>query len=1162
MPDKLNDLVQGENSFSLNITNPLPLETLAFYLATSNKLQEPQLVITETMEKARIFMENYSFWIDKKAYLLPYYNPNAFAGVQISRRQIQDRLSWFFYALNENQARVFVAPFFGLLQKTMKPDLFMDGHFQYFKGDNIPPDFFEKLHRLGYLSSPMVEDPGCFANRGGLIDLFSPQMEFPVRMELFGDEIENLRIFDPSTQRTISEIEHFLIIPAREVLLNEKNCFQASQELLKFDNPDLQTITNSLRCNRYCENLEYHLPLFYEKTATAFQYFQKPPCVWILEELDLKASYEKEMNLLNSSFNKNLYPLSPSELFSGFTELKESFRQKISLEKLSMTEVSTFKPSVGKTTVPFMKEVPIQGDSDKQISFLPCEVIKKSSSKKFNEQMAALCKKLKQIPEKTYKIFSVKGKSQFDRMNLFFENQGHECSFHNPEDFQWENLFRDCRYNIIHFFPRKLKQSFFLNSKNLAVFSLEHFFGKSFQRTKKDRINERSRHLSFGELKENDYILHAVHGICQFKGLSKMFVTEIEAEFLQLEFKDKDKLFLPIYRIHQISKYSSERIKPALDKLGGTRFSNIKTKTKKRLKEIAHDLIKLYAKRSLITRPVYPFDKTDINDFFNAFAYQETEDQIKAIEDIVTDLTVSEKPMDRLICGDVGFGKTEVAMRAAFIVTTGKKQVAILVPTTVLTMQHFETFRKRFKNWPINIQVINRLQSPSKIKKTLAELARGDIDILIGTHRLLSQDVEFKSLGLLVIDEEQKFGVKDKERIRKMKTHLDTLSLSATPIPRTLNMSLLKIRDLSLINTAPADRLETQTFICHFNKDLIKRAIETEVGRGGQVFFIHNKIQTIENVARELRQWIPEVSFAVAHGQMKKKDLESVIISFFNNKIQVLIASTIIESGTDRPNANTIFINQADHFGLSQLYQLRGRVGRSTQRAYCYLIIEQQRQLTDIAKERLRVIQENSSLGSGIQIAQYDLELRGTGTLLGEEQSGLIDSMGYEFYMQLLEEAIKEANGEKQEEMVEPEINLKIRAFIPDSYIANIRLRLSYYRALTQIKSPSDIDNLEEELKDQFGNPPKEVINLLGIMLIRHQCLQLGVSDISNTRDSLILKFTENTPLSTSHVIDLTHQPNKKYSITPNNRLKIRIREITWPRVQEEMNFLLNLCSQ
>ena len=530
-----------------------------------------------------------------------------------------------------------------------------------------------------------------------------------------------------------------------------------------------------------------------------------------------------------------------------------------------------------------------------------------------------------------------------------------------------------------------------------------------------------------------------------------------------------------------------------------------------------------------------------------------------AIEDVIEDLA-STKPMDRLICGDVGFGKTEVAMRAAFIAAANKKQVAVLAPTTVLTMQHFETFKKRFDGWPINIRVVNRLQSTASVKKTLNDLTNGEVDILIGTHRLLSQDVQFKNMGLLVIDEEQKFGVKHKEKIRKLKVNVDTLCLSATPIPRTLNMSLLKIRDLSLINTAPIDRLEIRTFICRHDKEIIKRAVETELQRGGQVFFLHNRVQSIYSIAEELRQILPGVPIGVGHGQLKEKELESVVVSFFNNETKVLVASTIVESGIDIPNANTILINQSDKFGLSQLYQLRGRVGRSGQRAYCYLLTEPNKKLTDIAKERLKVIQENTTLGSGMQIAQYDLELRGAGTLLGEEQSGLIDTVGYEFYMQLLNEAIQEAKGDKRAETIEPDINLKIKAFIPNSYISNIRLRLSYYRALTQIESPTDIDDLEEELKDQYGKPPQEVINLLGLMLIRHQCIQLGVKDISSGKENLVLSFTDTTSLPVEKVIELTTQANKKYSITPDNRLKVRIKEITWPRVLEEVDLLLRHC--
>ena len=1141
MRNYLDGLVGAKTPVSLNLTTSLPAESLAFYLAQSKSLRGPQLVITENMEKAQEFVENYGFWTPKKIHMLPPYDPHLFAGVQISHRQVQDRLSWLFHSLNENDNHVFVAPVLGFLQKTLPPEVFWDECFEFSKGDDITSSTFKKLYDIGYLSSPLVEDRGQFSNRGGLVDIFSPQMKHPVRIELFGDEIESLRTFDPVTQRTVEEITQFTVIPAREVILSEKNTIRANQRLLKINNPDLQVMVNHLRKGEYCENLEYHLPLFYEKTSAAFDYFQQKPNVWLLENLNIETSLQKELATLSSFYKEDQHPLPPEELFYPFKDLQNNFSKQISIERLNIIDSAD--------------------ELDQKTININSRGINKPKVKKFNEQIVALLEKLKELPENSYKLISVKGKPQFERLQLSLENLGFFPQLHEENDFDIDPILSEKQFKKIHFFPRKLKNSFHLLSEDISVISLEHFLGRSFQKSERKDSNKRAKHLSFGELKENDYVIHAIHGVSQFKGLIKMPVAGIDAEFLKLEFKDGDKLFLPIYRIHQIHKYSSEKVEPKLDKLGGSRFANIKTKTKKRLREMAHDLIKLYAKRTQSKRPPYKLDTDDITDFFNAFPYQETEDQMAAIENIMADMA-AEKPMDRLICGDVGFGKTEVAMRAAFVAAANKRQVAILAPTTVLTMQHFETFKKRFKDWPLNIRVVNRLQPNSEVKKTLSETAQGEIDILIGTHRLLSKDVDFQKLGLLVIDEEQKFGVKHKENIRKLKINVDTISLSATPIPRTLNMSLLKIRDLSLIHTAPVDRLEVRTFICRHDKEIIKRAVETEIQRGGQVFFLHNRVQSIYSIAEELREILPGVPIGVAHGQLKEKELESVMMSFFNDDIKVLIASTIVESGVDIPNANTILINNADNFGLSQLYQLRGRVGRSGRRAYCYLLTQPNKKLTDIAKERLKVIQENTALGSGMQIAQYDLELRGAGTLLGEEQSGLIDSVGYEFYMQLLEEAIEEAKGEKTTDSIEPDINLKIKAFIPSTYISNIRLRLSYYRALTQIEEAGDIDDLEEELKDQFGNPPEEVTNLLGIMLIRHQCINLGVKDISSGKESLVLSFTENTPLPVEKVVALTSQGNKKYTITPDNRLKIRIKEITWPRVYEEVEQLLRLCPE
>ncbi len=1139
MRSYLNDLTKNKESFHYSGTTSLPKELLAFYLGTNNRQIGPQLVITESLESAKAFNQHFKFWGKKSALILPPFDPSPFAGVQLSFFQVQERLSWLFKAFNENENHVFVAPILGLLQKTLPLETFFSNTFELSVGDQLPDNFFETLYQLGYLSSPIVEDRGHFANRGGIVDIYSPQMLHPVRIELFDDEIESLRTFDSQNQRTIDQIERLAVAPAREVILNHRNALKASQTFLKFKDPELQSLANHLRREEYCENLEYYLPLFYEKPSAPIDYFQKAPTVWMIDELNIETYRQKEFSVFENFYDPDRHPVSPNELFFDFLETKNKFEKLFSLEKINIID-----------SADDLQEKKIE---------IASQNIRAPKENKLNEKMNALSESLKKWPKNSLRIFTTKSESQYQRLKLFLENFDYQCELHDQIPDNWETFFLNDNRRSLHFFKAKIPESFALPSEDIVVYSLDHFLGKSVQKKSSRKATNRAKHLSFGELKEGDYIIHAVHGVCQFKGLIKMPVAGVEAEFLQLEFKDKDKLFLPIYRIHQIHKYSSEKIKPSLDKLGGSRFANIKTKTKKRLRELAHDLIKLYAQRSQSTREPYDLNTDDISDFFSAFPYQETEDQASAIDNVVQDLS-SNKPMDRLICGDVGFGKTEVAMRAAFMAVANKKQVAVLAPTTVLTMQHFETFKKRFADWPVKIRVANRLKTSTQVKKTLEETKQGEVDILIGTHRLLSKDVDFKNLGLLVIDEEQKFGVKHKEKIRKLKINVDTVALSATPIPRTLNMSLLNIRDLSLINTAPVDRLEVRTFICRFNKEIIKRAIETELERGGQVFFLHNRVQSIYSVAEEIRQLLPSVPVGVGHGQLKEKELESVMMSFFNNDLKVLVASAIVESGVDIPNANTILINNADNFGLSQLYQLRGRVGRSGRRAYCYLLTEPNKKLTDIAKERLKVIQENTALGSGMQIAQYDLELRGAGTLLGEEQSGLIDNVGYEFYMELLDEAIKEAKGEKSVETVEPEINLKIKAFIPSTYISNIRLRLSYYRALTQIESPSDIDDLEDELTDQFGKPPEEVINLLGIMLIRYLCIQLGVKDISSGKESLVLSFTDNTPLPPSKVIELTSQTNKKYSITPDNRLKIRMKDLNWPRVHEEVELLLKFC--
>ncbi len=774
------------------------------------------------------------------------------------------------------------------------------------------------------------------------------------------------------------------------------------------------------------------------------------------------------------------------------------------------------------------------------------------------EQLDSMLGKVKAWREAGLTVLISAGtQAQTQRLGALFERGDLHFKTLTEDDYNVATWVEEQLQNpkLLHIIPRTISESLRITEEGLLFLRDEDFFGKKQRRQtykNKGTLADRTHTLSFSDLNPGDAVVHILHGIGRYEGLKVMPIGGVDAEFITVAYKDGDKLYLPIYRINQIQKYTGPAGEGLMDKLGGTQWNKVKSRVRNHLREIAGDLLVLYAKRSQVRREPFPHNDADFAQFEAAFPYDETDDQLKAVDDIVADMT-SDKPMDRLVCGDVGFGKTEVAMRAAFKAIEGKRQVAVLAPTTVLSFQHLETFQKRFKDWPVTIRALNRFVPTAEAKKTVEELKLGQVDIIVGTHRILSKDVGFKDLGLMIIDEEQRFGVTHKERIKQFKTAVDTLTLSATPIPRTLNMSLVGMRDLSIINTPPVDRLPTRTFVTKFDKETIGKAITAEIQRGGQVFFLHNRVQSIYSVADEIRQIVPEARVRVGHGQMDENELEQVMVAFYHHQIDVFVCTTIIEAGIDNPRANTMFIDNAHQFGLSQLYQLRGRVGRSKERAYCYLLIPPNKRIESDAQERLKIIQENTELGSGIRIAHHDLELRGAGNLLGEDQSGSIDAVGYEMYLELLEDAIKELKGEPIEEKIEPDINVRIPALIPESYIPDIRIRLSYYKALSKISSPNDVDRIEEELTDQFGKLPEQVLNLMGLMLIRHHCKMLGIRDLSSGPKTISLAFTEKTPLPPQRVVQLAQQDPKKYSLTPDMRLNIRLNAIAWPNIYEEM---------
>jgi len=1048
------------------------------------------------------------------------------------------RLQWLHHASFAKNNQVFVAPIKGLAQKTLPHEILFEESHEFKKGDELPSQLPSFLAKLGYQSVPLVEDPGTFSVRGGIVDIFSPAQQNPIRLELFGDTIDSLRTFDPLTQRSLSELSSFALIPAHEVLFNEETILSCCQALDgKKSESDISHIQSQIRTETYFDGVEFLLPYFYKNLSSPVDFFSSSPTFWWLDSVTDESSLAADLSVLTEEFSQfETHLPAPKKLYDDMDSL---------LEKISGRKVE-------------VNSLEISDNTEKSHIDFQSRLIAQAKEPTLSERMDSLIKKISTWRAGRASVFIFgSSETQFKRLQGPFHTENLNLVWH--EEPPSISDLRDLQYSdkkLVHFIKGDLDTSFQSLSEACVFISFEHFLRKTEGRTSSIKAElSKAEALSFSELKEGDPVVHTQHGIALYLGLKVMNIAGIDAEFLELKFKDNDKLFLPIYRLSQVHKYTGAGSSPILDKLGGKGWEKTKVKVQTRLREVANELVELYAKRQSLTRPAYDVNSQDALAFEEAFPYEETPDQLRALKDIRGDLEKS-RPMDRLICGDVGFGKTEVAMRAAFIAASSRKQVAVLAPTTILTFQHYETFKKRFSSWPLKIAVINRFVSTQDATKILVGVKNGEIDILIGTHRLLSQDVIFKDLGLLIIDEEQKFGVKHKEKIRYMKNTVDTLAMSATPIPRTLNMSLLGIRDLSLINTPPHDRLPTRTFVSKFDMTVIKKSVASEIKRGGQIFFLHNRVQSIYALADELRQNLPGVRMAVAHGQMDEHELEKTIVSFFNKEIDMLICTTIIESGMDIPNANTMFVDQANTLGLSQLYQLRGRVGRSKQRAFCYLLVPRTGKIDDVAKERLRILQQNTALGSGIQIAQYDLELRGAGTLLGEEQSGAVDAIGYEMYMDLLEQAVQEAKGQPLQETVEPEINLKIKALIPHSYMPDIRLRLSYYKALSTIQSPEDIDQIEADLRDQFGHPPDEVFNLFGLMMIRHICKDLGVRDVSSGLSAISLTFTENTKLPATKVVELSLLPNKKYSITPDNRLKIRMNTITWQNIFEELTYL------
>jgi transcription-repair coupling factor (superfamily II helicase) len=1169
-PHRLADILRrafGTKKNHVHITGTNSLISVSYML--SNTLYNninilSNVIVVDSLDQADALAKQLRFFRpDFSIHILPSFDVSPYSSLYPSPATSWMRCDFLYWASHndslkfQQEKHIFIATVAGLLQKTA-PFYNFHKRCQLFKtGNELPSKLAQYFNSLGYQPAPVVEDKGQYSIRGGIVDIFSTAEKTPIRLELFGDQIESIRTFSHQTQLSLNKKDHFHLAPVYEFELSDENLESVLQKYRKqlekrpVDQAEKEDSLRSLTQRNYFPGCEYVLPYCYEKLQNVTEHFSNSINILFVDPVEIgRMADEFIQTQINDSkaVGSSLFHPQVEEMYDAY----ESIIWPMDSNKIEFANLAYLDQEDS-------NEERLQYSTSALSDFSQILSNKTAGTPEWLDIVDA---RLDAWESENNKILiSIKNQTHLDRIKNILNQLDFAYEIIESNDYGWNKHFH---HNSVKIFlvMRDLPETAFLHIEKTIFLRDDDFLGKK-QKNKTsssyEEFSDKAKRLSFGDLKLNDLVVHVKHGVGVYEGLKIMNIGGVDSEYIQVAYKDKDKLYLPVYRVGQLQKYSGSSSSMFLDKLGGQSWEKVKIKVKNHLRDIASELLQLYAKRSEITRPRFIFDEFQNAQFENAFPYEETNDQMRAIREIQKDFS-SEKPMDRLVCGDVGFGKTEVAMRAAFEAVTNKKQVAVLAPTTVLTFQHLETFKKRFHGFDYVIRSLNRFVSTADAKQTLKELKEGKVDILIGTHRLFSKDVQFNNLGLLIIDEEQKFGVLHKEKIKKLKINVDTLTLSATPIPRTLNMSFTGLRDLSIINTAPVDRLPTRTFVSKFDPDQIRKAISAEISRGGQVYFIHNRVQSIYGIADQIRSIIPEARIKVAHGQMEEHELEEAMLAFFAHEIDVLICTAIVESGMDVPRANTMFIDQAHMFGLSQLYQLRGRVGRSKTRAYCYLLTPKDRKLDKDAIERLKIIQDNSALGSGIKIAQYDLELRGAGNLLGDDQSGHVNSVGYEMYMDLLNEALAEAKGEDYSDYeLDPEINLKIPALIPDAYISDIRVRLSYYKALSEIKSQEDLDNIENELRDQFGQLPEQVVNLMGLMLIRRQCKNLGVRDISAGLKNISLIFTDKTKLKPEKAIELTMRANKKYSLTPDQRLNVRLNTITWSAVYDELQYLLSL---
>ena len=1067
--------------------------------ALLQEMHKPLIVVTHNDIEARNIYEDLGMYTTEVYYFptkeVVFYNIDAISGdLRWARLKVIKEM------LKKSKNKIIITSIENLMTLYSPVELFKSYSFNFKTGDEIEfKDISKKLIESGYEKMKVIDGKGQFAIKGGIMDIFPPNSSHPYRIELFGDEIDSIRTFNVESQRSIDKIKQIDIFPAKEIIFNEEsieialnkmqNELDETVKIRNESNPEaVEKTRNIVKQNieslkqTWCfETIESYLPYFFNKPSTFFD-FTKDYLFVIDDPLRCKGKIESTLYEFNQNYEAflergNILPSQGNLLLS-----KEIILNNLNLKNnIAINGIQKTNDFINVLNEEYFSQITLNG---------------------YQGQIELLIEDIKNKKQSGLKVLILSGtRARGERLAETLRDRGIESTY--------KDTIRDFQDGEVVITFGNQNTGFDFKDLNLYVISDKGVFGEAKRVSKKKSSKQKgvAKIKSFAELNLGDYVVHANHGIGVYKGIKQIDAGGHKRDYLDLEYVKGDKLYVPVDQLDLVQKYiGSEGKIPKINKLGGNEWNKAKAKVKKSISEIAQDLVKLYATRANIKGFKFSKDTQWQRQFEDEFPYEETPDQLTSLEEIKNDME-SNKVMDRLLCGDVGYGKTEVAIRAAFKAVMDGKQVAFLVPTTILAEQHYNNLKKRFLDFPINIDMISRFRTAKQQRETLQAVKENNVDILIGTHRLVSKDIEFKDLGLLIVDEEQRFGVTQKEKIKNLKKNVDVLTLSATPIPRTLHMSLTGARDISVIETPPEERYPIQTYVTEYNDQLIRDAILREKNRGGQTFFVYNRVESIQEMANYLSDLVPECKVTIIHGQMTERQLEKEMIAFMNKEYDILLCTTIIETGIDIQNVNTMIVYNSDKMGLSQLYQLRGRVGRSNKVAYAYFVYKKDKILTEVAEKRLKALKDFTELGSGFKIAMRDLEIRGAGNMMGSSQHGHMATIGYDLYCRMLEDTIKLIKGDIEEEPIETTIDLKVDAYIPSSYINDEIQKIEVYKKIAAIENIEEYIDIKEELEDRYSQIPQPVSNLMDIAYIKASAKHIGVEEIKEKGNEVLFQL-------------------------------------------------------